>query len=129
VLGRPDIRPYLDKYLPGSGGATAIDRAQLMKLLWDAMVTERIVTDERDDTLATWLHVSNLSHDIAFFKDPTGSRGRVHHVAYFYGSPQHLTDVVELMRDDDSGIELGIPRLYNGIVAVPRERPRPCAAH
>jgi catechol 2,3-dioxygenase-like lactoylglutathione lyase family enzyme len=49
-------------------------------------VTERIVTDERDDMLATWIHVTNLSHDIAFLKDPIQSRGRLHHIAYFYGS-------------------------------------------
>lgn len=36
----PEIRPYLDKYLRGSGGTTAIDRVQLMKLLWDAIGRE-----------------------------------------------------------------------------------------
>ena len=36
----PEIRPYLDKYLRGSGGATAVDRVQLMKLLWDALGSE-----------------------------------------------------------------------------------------
>jgi 4-hydroxyphenylacetate 3-monooxygenase len=36
----PDIRPDLDKYLRGSGGAEAVDRVKLMKLLWDAVGTE-----------------------------------------------------------------------------------------
>lgn len=36
----PEIRPYLDKYVRGSGGATAVDRVKLMKLLWDAVGTE-----------------------------------------------------------------------------------------
>ena len=36
----PDIRPYLDKYMRGSNGYTAIDRVKLLKLLWDAVGTE-----------------------------------------------------------------------------------------
>ncbi|GAA1997267.1 4-hydroxyphenylacetate 3-hydroxylase family protein [Catenulispora subtropica] len=36
----PDIRPYLDKYVRGSGGTTAVERVKLMKLLWDAVGTE-----------------------------------------------------------------------------------------
>ncbi|GAA2053518.1 4-hydroxyphenylacetate 3-hydroxylase N-terminal domain-containing protein [Catenulispora yoronensis] len=36
----PEIRPYLDKYVRGSGGVTALDRTKLMKLLWDAVGTE-----------------------------------------------------------------------------------------
>ncbi|MFM9372911.1 4-hydroxyphenylacetate 3-hydroxylase family protein [Streptomyces sp. Da 82-17] len=36
----PDIRPYLDKYLRGSGGVESVDRVKLMKLLWDAVGTE-----------------------------------------------------------------------------------------
>ncbi|GAA3000389.1 4-hydroxyphenylacetate 3-hydroxylase family protein [Actinokineospora diospyrosa] len=36
----PDIRPYLDKYLRGSGGASAVERVKVMKLLWDAVGSE-----------------------------------------------------------------------------------------
>jgi 4-hydroxyphenylacetate 3-monooxygenase len=36
----PEIRPYLDKYLRGSGGVEAVDRVKLLKLLWDAVGTE-----------------------------------------------------------------------------------------
>ena len=36
----PEIRPYLDRYLRGSGGVAAIDRVKLLKLLWDAVGTE-----------------------------------------------------------------------------------------
>lgn len=35
-----EIRPYLDKYVRGSGGIEAIDRMKIMKLLWDAMGSE-----------------------------------------------------------------------------------------
>lgn len=36
----PEIRPYLDKYVRGSGGADAMQRIKVMKLLWDAVGTE-----------------------------------------------------------------------------------------
>jgi 4-hydroxyphenylacetate 3-monooxygenase len=36
----PELRPYLDRYLRGSGGVDAVDRVKLMKLLWDAVGTE-----------------------------------------------------------------------------------------
>src|SRR5262249_39073816 len=36
----PALRPYLDKYLRGSGGYDAEQRVKLMKLLWDAIGTE-----------------------------------------------------------------------------------------
>src|SRR5947207_15703160 len=35
-----EIRPYLDKYVRGSGGIEAVDRIKLMKLLWDAVGSE-----------------------------------------------------------------------------------------
>jgi 4-hydroxyphenylacetate 3-monooxygenase len=36
----PALRPYLDKYLRGSDGTSAVERTKLMKLLWDAVGTE-----------------------------------------------------------------------------------------
>jgi 4-hydroxyphenylacetate 3-monooxygenase len=36
----PEIRPYLDQYVRGSGDYTAVDRVKLMKLMWDATGTE-----------------------------------------------------------------------------------------
>ena len=36
----PELRAYLDKYLRGSDGTSAVERTKLMKLLWDAMGTE-----------------------------------------------------------------------------------------
>ena len=32
----PELRPYLDKYMRGADGTSAVDRVKLMKLLWDA---------------------------------------------------------------------------------------------
>jgi aromatic ring hydroxylase len=36
----PELRKYLDLYVRGSGGASAVERVKLMKLLWDAIGTE-----------------------------------------------------------------------------------------
>ena len=36
----PEIRGYLDQYVRGSNGYSAVDRVKLMKLMWDAMGTE-----------------------------------------------------------------------------------------
>jgi 4-hydroxyphenylacetate 3-monooxygenase len=36
----PELRPYLDKYVRGSGGYDAEQRTKLMKLLWDSIGTE-----------------------------------------------------------------------------------------
>ncbi|MCT2586815.1 4-hydroxyphenylacetate 3-hydroxylase family protein [Actinophytocola gossypii] len=39
-FANPEIRPYLDKYVRGSGGADATTRMKVMKLLWDAVGSE-----------------------------------------------------------------------------------------
>ena len=36
----PELRPYLERYLRGSGGRDARDRVKVMKLLWDAIGSE-----------------------------------------------------------------------------------------
>jgi 4-hydroxyphenylacetate 3-monooxygenase len=36
----PEVRPYLDQFVRGSGDQPAVERVKLMKLLWDAIGTE-----------------------------------------------------------------------------------------
>ncbi|MFE7708412.1 4-hydroxyphenylacetate 3-hydroxylase N-terminal domain-containing protein [Streptomyces sp. NPDC057486] len=36
----PEVRPYLDRFLRGSGGRTALDRSKVMKALWDSIGSE-----------------------------------------------------------------------------------------
>ena len=36
----PEIRPYLDQFVRGSGGYSAVERVKLMKLMWDAIGSE-----------------------------------------------------------------------------------------
>lgn len=69
-------------------------------------LSENVVLDEGGE-LAAWLRVSNLVHDIAFMKDAAGAKGRLHHVAFWYGIPQHLMDVAELCIQEGIAIEAG----------------------
>ncbi|HEX6995679.1 MAG TPA: 4-hydroxyphenylacetate 3-hydroxylase N-terminal domain-containing protein [Gammaproteobacteria bacterium] len=39
-FANPEIRPYIDRYMRGSNGYSAEQRAKLMKLLWDSIGTE-----------------------------------------------------------------------------------------
>jgi 4-hydroxyphenylacetate 3-monooxygenase len=39
-FSNPELRKYLDLYVRGSGGVSAVERVKLMKLLWDAIGTE-----------------------------------------------------------------------------------------
>ena len=36
----PELRPYLDQFVRGSNGYSAVDRVKLMKLMWDAIGSE-----------------------------------------------------------------------------------------
>ena len=67
---------------------------------------EHIVMDDQSEA-GIWLSVSALAHEVAFLRDATGSRGRLHHLCYWYGSPQHLADASEIFRENGLEIEAG----------------------
>ncbi|MER8827593.1 VOC family protein [Mesorhizobium sp. M0938] len=67
---------------------------------------ERVVGDN-GSAIASWLSVTNLSHDIAIVPEPTEMRGRFHHVCFHYTSVQHLFDLAELAREAGISIEHG----------------------
>ncbi len=69
-------------------------------------LSEHIVMDDGIEA-ACWLRTTNLAHDMAFSKDASGTPGRLHHVAFWYGVPQHLMDVAELCIDNDIVVEAG----------------------
>ena len=68
---------------------------------------ERVAGDDDGLVLASWLSVTNLSHDIAIVPEPTDMRGRLHHVCFHYISAQHLFDVAELAKEGGFAIEHG----------------------
>ncbi|TDB48727.1 Pyoverdin chromophore biosynthetic protein pvcC [Photorhabdus luminescens subsp. mexicana] len=39
-FSNPELSPYLDKYMRGSNGYSAVERVKLMKLIWDSIGTE-----------------------------------------------------------------------------------------
>lgn len=54
-----------------------------------------------------WLSVSALVHELALMRDASGSRGRFHHVAFWYGAPQHLLDIADIFSEREVRIESG----------------------
>lgn len=74
-------------------------------------LTEKIVNED-GELLGSWLSLSNIVHELAFMNDPTNSRGRLHHVCYWYGVPQNLFDVADLCKENNIHVELG-PRKHS----------------
>ena len=48
-----------------------------------------------------------LGHEVACMRDMTGGHGKLHHLAFYFGTGQHLADAVEMFRDYDVQIEAG----------------------
>jgi len=67
---------------------------------------EHVVLDDGTE-LADWTSVSALVHEVAFMADQTGSKGRLHHVCYWYGYPQHLSDLSDILTESGIKIEAG----------------------
>jgi catechol 2,3-dioxygenase len=67
---------------------------------------ERVV-EEDGAILASFLSVTNLSHDIAMVPEPTNLRGRLHHVCFYYTSVQHVFDAAELAKEAGLKVETG----------------------
>jgi catechol 2,3-dioxygenase len=57
--------------------------------------------------VGSWMSVSALVHELALMRDSTGARGRFHHVAYWYGAPQHLLDIADIFAERDVRMESG----------------------
>jgi catechol 2,3-dioxygenase len=57
--------------------------------------------------VGAWMSVSPLVHEIAMMRDATGASGRFHHIAYWYGAPQHLLDIADIFSERDVQIEGG----------------------
>lgn len=69
-------------------------------------LTEQIIGHDGIEAGA-WLRAMTRSHDLALVKDLGGDGGRLHHVAFLYGNPQHLADIADVMTDHGLEIEAG----------------------
>lgn len=72
-------------------------------------LSEHIVMSDNVEGGA-WLRLQTRSHDVAFTKDGMGEGGRLHHVAFAYGTTQHLEDAADVLIDNGLEIEAGIAR-------------------
>jgi catechol 2,3-dioxygenase len=68
---------------------------------------------DNDHVLGSWISVSNLVHEIAYMQEPNGVQGKLHHLCYWYGIPQNLYDVADLMKDH--GIKIEVPPNKHGV--------------
>ena len=69
-------------------------------------MSENIVMDDGMEA-AAWMRTTNLAHDVALTGDATGSKARLHHIAFWYGIPQHLMDLAELCVQEGITIDAG----------------------
>lgn len=69
-------------------------------------IRENIVLDQGTEA-GTWLSVSALVHELAIMGDQAGGRGRLHHLCYWYGCPQHLADICDVFKESGVQIEAG----------------------
>ncbi len=67
---------------------------------------EHIMLNDGNEA-AAWLSVSPLVHEVAVMGDRMGGRGRLHHVCYWYGYPQHLSDISDIFTENNIKIEAG----------------------
>ena len=67
---------------------------------------EQIVLDNNDE-IGAWMSVSPLVHEVALMNDQTGNSGRFHHIAFWYGYPQHLMDTADIFVENGIKIEAG----------------------
>ncbi|UJL45593.1 catechol 2,3-dioxygenase [Virgibacillus sp. NKC19-16] len=76
---------------------------------------EHVVKDDGDE-IGAWLSVSPLVHELAYMADTGTSEkglGKLHHVAFWYGFPQHLHDLADVLTEH--GIEIEAGPLKHGV--------------
>lgn len=70
---------------------------------------ERVVRNDGSE-IGSWLSVSPLVHELAFMGDASTQEqglGKLHHIAFWYGMPQHLNDLSEVLSENEIKIEAG----------------------
>ena len=77
----PEMRPFLDRYLRGSNGKTALDRSKTMKLLWDAIGSEFGARHEL--------------YELNYFGQPEVNHLALNQIAQRDGTLEHARHLVE----------------------------------
>lgn len=112
LLNRPQKRPLTGVPVRRLDHVNLLcsDVAPVRQFFQDAMGTrlrELLLVGGGAVELGAWMSHTNLNHDFALSRDATGSSGRLHHVAFWYGVPQHLSDMAEVFREQGIRIEAG----------------------
>ncbi|RDW20116.1 catechol 2,3-dioxygenase [Oceanobacillus arenosus] len=69
---------------------------------------------DNGNTIGSWVSVSNLVHEVAFVQQPQiNEPGKLHHLCYWYGIPQQLYEVSDLLKENNIHIE--VPPNKHGI--------------
>jgi catechol 2,3-dioxygenase len=71
-----------------------------------ARCTEQIVTDE-GHPVAIWYSVGNKSYDLVYTEDWTGTRGRLHHIAFATDTREEILRAADVCLDAGVHIETG----------------------
>ncbi|HBI02657.1 MAG TPA: catechol 2,3-dioxygenase, partial [Paenibacillaceae bacterium] len=70
-------------------------------------MAERLVTEEGEEYIATWLFKTNTPHDLAVIKGP---QGKVHHVGFWLDDWNEIRKAADLMAKNDVMIDAGPTR-------------------
>lgn len=66
---------------------------------------ENLIPEEDGIETGAWLSVTSQVHDIAYTRDLTGSRGRLHHVAYWLDNREDLLRTADILMENGIFIE------------------------
>ncbi len=110
LLNRPQKRPLTGVPVRRLDHVTlfASDVSLIREFYQEAMGTrlrEMLITEGVER--GAWLSHSNINHDVALARDGTNSKGRLHHVAFYYGISQHTSDLANILREQDVQIASG----------------------
>lgn len=115
LLSRPQKRPTKDVPVRRLDHVNHLvdDVTKNKNFLMDALgfrLRENIILNGQQEA-AAWMSVSPLVHEIANLGDQSGQsaggNGRLHHLAFWYGVPQHLDDLSDLCVENGIEIEAG----------------------
>ncbi|MGP6172604.1 4-hydroxyphenylacetate 3-hydroxylase family protein [Corynebacterium sp. A21] len=98
----PEIRPYLDKYVRGSDGITAVDRVKVMKALWDSIGSEFGGRHELYERNYSGNH-ENVHRELLFAANNRGGAAQMRGLAEQFMSEYDLNGwtVPDLIGNDD----------------------------
>ncbi|MFL6125919.1 VOC family protein [Actinophytocola sp.] len=97
-LRRLDHVNYLTADVPGT--------ADFLRDVLGARCTEQIVSDDGSPQ-AIWYNLGNKSYDLVYTEDWTGSRGRLHHVAFATDTREEILRAADVCLDAGIHIETG----------------------